>query len=263
MIEIKGSKIYNRLYQTTPSVIHAQGHIDHNPLWMPLLKKVKESTQITPPPLHQDLEIITYNSTITRNDGWNYPHKTLGNAEMSLNKFAVPYTILGQNTPNWQNTLKLSLAKNFLQMSKKKYVLSMDSSDVLVIQHPNLILEFFKTQNCKMLFNAESCPFNNMTGPIPQEWENYENSLSKETFRYLNAGVWIAEVNYAIDFLDKCLQVDVPLMIQTEQISPNALYSEQTRIKCAFLNNPYVKLDYKCQVFQTILGIPYTSVKLI
>ena len=261
MISLHGTKLHNKLYNTCPAVIHAPGHIHDNPLWYAILKNVQNTPPQNSIPLDNDLDIITYNSTYVRQDGWNYPHKSLGNAEMSLNKLSLPFTVLGQNTPNWKNTLKLSLAKQFLQHSTKKYVLSLDSSDVLVLQHPNKILHFFQTLNHKILFNAEIIPFNNMTGPLPQLWKQYEESLSHQPFRYLNAGVWIAERLYAIDFLSQCLEINMPQLINNKQICPQALHSEQARIKSAFLYNPHVSLDYNCHVFQTILGIH--TIKLI
>jgi hypothetical protein len=254
MIQLTGTKLHNKLYDTYPCVVHAQGAIEHNPWWPIILKRVQNAPIQKPIPLN-DLEIITYNSTHVREDGWNYPYKKLGNAEMSLNKLSVPFTVLGQNTTNWKNTLKPVLARQFLQNSKKKYVLSLDSSDVLVLQHPNKIVEFFKTQNCKILFNAEATPFSNMKGPIPDKWKQYEESLSQDLFRYLNAGVWIAETEYAIQFTTQCINLDMPKLIQDKQICPDAYHSEQSRVKCVFLNNPFAKLDYKCQVFQTILGM--------
>jgi len=263
MIEINGTILHNTLHDTFPCVIHAQGNIDDNPWWPILLKRVQNNLTQIPLPLANDLEIITYNSTHVRQDGWNYPNKILGNAEMSLNKLSVPFTVLGQNTQNWKNTLKPVLARQFLQQSTKKYVLSLDSSDVLVIQHPNKILDFFKTLNYKMMFNAEASPFNNMQGTIPDKWKEYEESLSQEIFRYLNAGVWIAEKEYAIEFLTQCINVNMPQLIIDGQICDDAYHSEQARVKCVFLNNPNVTLDYKCQVFQTILGIQLPIIKLI
>lgn len=238
---------------SSPSIIHAQGSIEHNLLWHNLLKKIQNAPVQQSEPLNEELSIITYNSRYVRDDGWNYPNKTLGNAEMSMNKLSVPFIVLGQNTKKWQNTLKLTLAKTFLENSKKKYVLSLDSSDVLVLKNPNKVLNFFKTQPCKMLFNAEICPF--MTGVMPDKWRKYEETQSNETFRYLNAGVWIAEKEYAIEFLETCINLNVQEMIENKQIPTNALHSEQVRIKCVALNNPNVMLDYKCQVFQTLFGI--------
>lgn len=256
MLNFKGNVVHNTTHNTFPCVLHAAGSIEQNPAWNYILKKIQKSPKQPKIPLNNELEIITYNTGHKSYRMWNYSPKTLGNAEMSMKKFAIPFTILGKNIRNWKNIFKLNLVLQFLQQSKKKYVLALDSSDVLVIQHPNNILDFFKMQNCKMLLNASIRPFVYMEGPIPQIWQQYEESLSNEQYRYLNSGVWIAEKEYAIEFYKQCANINMEQMIYSKQISHHALYSDQARFKCVFLDNPNTKLDYKCQVFQTLLDIP-------
>ena len=257
ILKIYGVIVENTLYGTHPVVVHAPGSASENPLWPVLLDQVHNS-QIKQSQQSVDATIITFNTGRPRSDGWNFPDKTLGNVEMSMDKLGIKYFSLGkEHADNWQNTLKISLAYDFINTVKTKYVISLDSADVLMIGNLQKVIDFFSMQNCGMLCNAEIQPFisSKMSGPLVNKWKRYEESISTGPFKFLNAGVWIAERDYALRFLEMCMNVDIELFIRQGKISQLARFSEQARYKCAFLDNLDVKLDYRCDVFQTLTGL--------
>ena len=185
MLELIDNRLHNICYDTYPCIVHAQGLCETR-LWNRLIEIVEDFLIISSSGL-EDLDIITYNSVFVRSDGWNYPLKQLGRAEMSMDRFGLDYTILGVGIRGWKNKYKLLLALDFLRKSKKKYILSMDSSDVLVLGDVGRVLEYFRGRGCKMLFNAEACSFDR-AGPIACRWREYQESLYCGPFCYLNAG---------------------------------------------------------------------------
>lgn len=66
-----------------------------------------------------------------------------GLLELSLSRFDITPIVLGSGVENWQNPIKLDLTIEYLKNSKTKYTLGIDSTDVNVLDNPNLILDKF------------------------------------------------------------------------------------------------------------------------
>lgn len=246
MLELDGVRLHNRLFDTYPCIVHAQGLCETR-LWSHLIELVSCLPVVESEPLW-DLGIITYNSVHVRS-GWNYPQKSLGRAEMSMDKFSLDYTVLGAGIKDWKNKYKLLLALDYLRRSSRKYILSLDSSDVLVLGDVGRVLRYFVDCGYRMLFNAEAGGYGDV-GPIVSSWRS-----GPGPFHHLNAGVWIAEREYAIDFLERCCRVPVSELVKSGQIEGRFIDSEQIRVQSVFAESPEASLDSRCEVFQTILGM--------
>jgi hypothetical protein len=161
-------------------------------LW--LLKEIcfKITSGINDP----DLAIITWNSK-----------KEKGFLEKCLEKRGLKY-LVGYHNP-WTHFERIALTLQMLRGISTKYVLGLDNYDVLLFGSPIEVLSRFKRMGCKMLVNAEVEFFPN--GIWSRDWKEHELSKAKTEFCYLNAGVWMGEVSFCGEFLERCLsrRVDI------------------------------------------------------
>lgn len=190
-----------------------------------------------------------------------YPEK--GMAEKCLDLMNVPYTNVSENvTKDWSNRYTLINCLKYLKQSKKKYILKVDSSDVIFLRHPNIIFDKFKKMKCKILFNAESeltmislrkdkeFIYNNIKDFFKNKF--LENSYNNNC--YLNAGIWIGERDYLIDTLTDIVKIynNYDFNIFNKDMH----FSEQTVVLyyLYYLNNKYpnITIDNKCLIFQCL-----------
>src|SRR5690348_11828376 len=125
----------NKLYNTNPKFIHASGKPEFLPLWDKI--KAKDFNLSTKIP--NDLTIVTFNN------GGSYNDKKSGTFEKSLIKAGITqFTVLGSGIKNWMNKLKIQLLTNAIKTIKTNYILSSDSSDVLLVDDLTDIIEQFE-----------------------------------------------------------------------------------------------------------------------
>jgi predicted nucleic acid-binding Zn finger protein len=170
-----------------------------------------------------------------------------------MDRMGLNYVVLGRGIKDWKNKYKLLLALNYLRSSSRKYVLSLDSSDVLVLGDVGRVLDYFVECGYRMLFNAEAGLFG--AGPIASVWREHQESLYRPPFCHLNSGVWIGEREYVISFLERCCELSVGEMVLSGQLNENFMDSEQVRVHTVFGTSPEAGIDDGCEVFQTILGM--------
>lgn len=215
--------IYNKIFNTRPYIIHS-------PTDSEMLSKIKsiqekESSHFTKPP---DLDIITYNN--------KFEHCLLEKCMQLVN---LPHNVLGRGLV-WQNKLKLNLICEFLETSKSKYVLSIDGYDALIVRDISNIIEEFSKLNVKLLFNAT-----NVIWPrVPKIFscDNIFKKTNTNKFVHLNAGVWIGERSFCLDFFSEAKnQINVF----------NGLdYSEQILVKLAAEKFQDYSVDCRSEFFQ-------------
>lgn len=223
--------IKNKIYNTNPCFFHAPGKIEKCIHWDDILKMDnKDEFQIP-----SNLEIITWNTNS------NSYYKKLGTFEKSLNNHKIKYTVLNTKKAWTTNRLKISLTLDFLNKSKSEYILGADSSDVVLINNPEKIIDLLSIYNKKIVFNSE---IKFWKPEILKDCFEYENKTSPGPFKFLNAGLWLAETNYAKTFFE--------LVHSISQEFKELPYSEQACIKIASINNTNVGIDYKCCFFQCI-----------
>jgi len=225
--------IFNKLYNTTPKFIHAAGKPEFLPLW-PEIKSLPLMFRTACP---SNLTIVTYNSGPV-----GYNGKTNGLFEKSLVRAGVEnFVVLGHGIKHWMNKLKIDLLQSYLSSVTTEYLLSSDSSDVILVGPLDGIVEEFNTFKCQMLFNAEQ---NIWPTDLEQNIVNFELSKAGAFIApFLNAGLWLART----DFLRQHLHE-----LHSYEFTTKHIMSEQIYYKYFYYNHPEIKLDFTCKLFQNI-----------
>lgn len=158
-----------------------------------------------------------------------------------LLKSKLPLIVLDKTHFDWEGKKLTPYLLDFLnQFSDKDLILCVDGYDVLPLNGcteeklRKSILNFFNLE--KITFNAETQCF-----PDPALAEQYPPLPSK--WRFLNAGVMTGTVKNIKNILKKTIENEIDI----NQKSYTKLY----------LTTDLIDLDYKCQVFQTLLTGPY------
>jgi hypothetical protein len=233
--------IINKLYNTNPKFIHASGKEEFLPLWEQIRKKEFNFSSRLP----KELTIVTYNNGVEI----GYNNKKNGTFENSLIKAGITnFIVLGQGIKNWMNKLKIELLKKTILEIKTEYILSSDSSDVLLVNDLNDLIPKFENLNCKMIFNAEK---NIWPTDLPDEIINFEKSTANSNiFPFLNAGLWMGKTNFIKTKLAE---------INKYKFHTKHSMSEQIYYKFLYFEAyPKIILDYKCEIFQNINRVDET-----
>lgn len=225
--------LVNRLFDTKPLIVHAQGQEVYSPHWRPITDRffASPSRTIGSAP---DLTILTWNS---RPD-----HK--GIFERSLDHLGVPHAVLGRGQCEWVNSRhKPALAAEALERIGTEYVLGVDSWDAIALGDPRRLVDTFITSfSCDLVFNAGKVNWPDL--PRFREFERSIPNAAESEFRYLNGGAWIGKASFCRTFFAHASRMD-PL---AEKPS-----SEQGILKQLFPEYfPRVCLDYRCEMFQTL-----------
>lgn len=225
--------VRNRLFDTYPVLVHASGKAEHLPLWPTLLQAADNwriDTRLDP-----DLAVITFNSGGTL----DHAGKRLGIFEESLRRNGVnEITALRGATKKWRNSLKIPLLLDHLNTaSVRKYVLIVDSADVILTGDIARLVEVFKTFDCEALFNAER---NHWPADLPRFDEEVAPG---EFFPCLNSGVWVAYASFARELAAYCAALSVEKHGKSDQVRYKAAYRH-------FF--PRIRLDHRCVLFQNI-----------
>lgn len=222
--------IYNTKFKTWPFIAHAPGKLSNNFFWNDVKDYVFNRERIYNVP--NDLDIITFNN------GYAYNDKEAGIFEKSLlNNNISNFVVLGEQVKNWTNKKKIYLLKEYLNKTKKNYVLVCDSCDVLIIKNIKNIISEFLAYDCEMLFNAEIYPY---PSDLPKNILDFESRM--KDVKYLNAGLFISKIDYL-----KYILSNIDINIWTNK-HPN---SEQIFYKHKYFQEyPKIKVDHSCKLFQ-------------
>ena len=140
----------------------------------------------------------------------------------------------------WDNRLKIKYIIDSLEQVTTKYVLILDSIDVLLSKDETDIINKFLEFNKKLIFNASKNNYPKVQVDI------IKNRDTLGPFKYLNAGCCIGETSYTKYFYQKCykfINIDNPCK------------SEQLIVRHAFNTEQiYTGIDNMCKIFQTIGG---------
>ena len=245
---------------TSPIIIHAPGQSVKGILWDALERRVPQKQ------CHiHDLTIVTWNSgngRSSRNGRYTNRSKLLGRFENSLEKLGVPVHVLGLDSGfSWRNSHKIPLTLKFIESVTTKYLMCCDSSDVIALDSPQIALDRFLQMECEVLYNGEMFPFRSphsrLYGELTKEWEVYEESIGRGPFKYINSGAFIGRTDTIQEVYQRSSKVDVEMQIWLRRVNDDIVNSDQARLKCVFPEMyPRMQVDYDCEVFQTICGVP-------
>lgn len=214
--------IYNSIHKTNPKIIHCPSETYKK--WPKIARYLLKKKGCRNDNLRFD--VITWN---------NSGKKQM--FENSCDNFQIEYKVLGSKILNWKNIYKIKLTCDYLEKSSAEFVLGVDSFDCVVVDKIDSILEGLEYYKCSLLFNASLVNW-------PQEMKNVINN--PKPYKYLNAGVWIGERNYTLNFFKKCMNVDnkfTKKYPKSEQVRVKSVYFEDAK-KCG--------IDYECKYFQTL-----------
>lgn len=219
----------NRIQNTFPLVIHAQGTEHFSKRWFKMLdsdlsvKNFPENVTILTFatgkksfPLLKQLKnnnIPFINCIPTRKEGW-------------INKKKIPYLV------------------EFIDQVQTDYVLVLDAIDILLTEDMSELITRFRKEDADILYNASK--FDYPTLKIV-EGENLD-------FPYLNAGALMGYTSKVKDFYQFTLDNHYKHCM-------NNVLSEQIRIRVARENYPTkdkIKVDIGCKIFQTLCQVDYT-----
>lgn len=223
----------NLLFNTFPSIVHANGPHAHKPYWQPVKDKLFSGPQ-QQYGLPADLTIIT----------WNNGHKAMGIFEQSMDHLGIPCVVLGQGVEVWRNSYhKPMLTYEALKDIKTEYIMGVDSRDAVIINDPKVILQQYKDQfDCDLVFSADL-----INWPSLALFRKYEDEIaegSNSQFRYLNSGAFIGRTSFCRDFFKQATEL-TPI--------PGAEASDQGVLKQLLQETyPKVQMDYRCVMFQNI-----------
>lgn len=161
------------------------------------------------------------------------------------NKYNIPYKVLGLGS-EWTGGdmnmgpgggMKVNLLKKELEIvdnKDKKLICFTDSYDVTIVDNAmNIIKEFFKIcSKEEILFSAEKTCW-------PDKELESKYPFTQSYYKYLNSGGFMG-------YADKIYNI-----IQ-DKIKDNE--DDQLYYTKKFLNSSNIKLDYNCQIFQTLNG---------
>jgi hypothetical protein len=231
--------VYNRVYRTCPSLVHAPGKIDESPWWETIKEELFKSPRSDE--RCESLAVVTWNSG-SPNSVLDRRGHTLGWFERSLAHWGLGCTVLGGGIgAAWYNRLKIDLTIDFLHKCDRELVLGADSSDVLLVGQPRRLIDAFHRQPAEVLFNAEK----NSWPPRTKTLGAFERRVGRGPFRYLNSGVWLGR-------REACLRAFKAARQWAERLDGWPT-SDQICWKYAYRElYPLVQIDWRCELFQSL-----------
>lgn len=226
----------NTIYRNIPSFIHAPGKAEFNPLWGHIVTASQYFG--SPTNWYPNISIITWKSakTITRK---SQEHKVPNILSKSLKKSRINHTVLKHG--QWQsNRIKIRLTYDYLTQCNTDYVMGCDNDDVIFVGDNADPIDILKYYNCRLLFNAEK-----QCWPADKYgMKSWQSRLTKPPFQFFNAGLWVGERDYCIEFFGKALaHINDSKYPWSEQICLLPVYRR---------SYPDVKIDDECRIFLCI-----------
>lgn len=240
-------RIRNLITGTSPRVLHRNGNPpEWKARWERIVADFFAETQQPRGPC-PDLTILTWNNRRT---------KTV--LEECLDRWGLSYVTLGRNVPEWRNDMKVYLNATALREVKTKYVMALDSDDVIVVAPVPAIIADFESFGCDIVFSTEknSCP-----DEPSLTW--FEQSIAESPYCHLNSGGWIGKTEACRRFFDDCLN-EHNRDIVAAQPAPHMFRDDQGLTRKTFRRyHPAARLDYRCQIFQSLFDVALDGEVLI
>ncbi|OAI57713.1 hypothetical protein AYO47_01595 [Planctomyces sp. SCGC AG-212-M04] len=223
---------HNRLFGTTPIVVHAPGPLSDG--WRFFAEGVFESP-IAPTPSRHSFTLITWN-------GDDRPAKPNGLLENNVARFGVAPLVLRSGSTPWKNIAKLALTAKALEQIDTEFVIGLDSADVLVLAHPDEIVDrFIRHFSCDLVFNATG----SRCWPERPAYVLFESNLPEAAGakgrHWLNSGAFVGRTDF-------CKQYFAAAADAAER---GEFVGDQDVIKAIWPDwHPQVHVDYRSLIFQ-------------
>jgi len=257
--------IENPKFKSWPMVIHANGPSKKGKIWKKALKMFKNVEERNEPqPEDVDLTVMTWTVAGERTILQDCFAKM--NVNIILLEIEKPF--------NWLD--KIKRVKDILPYIDTKYVMCLDSTDVIVStdeaegQIWSDFVETFKNQNTKLLFNAEKYKWPEVDKGIsnPKEMEHYIKLLEQtekfeedlysdlldSPFNRFNSGAFIGETKFTQIVYDKVWDITEPYY--KDGVNESLFGGDQGFLRIVqheFF--PDMRIDYSCSIFQCLAGV--------
>ncbi len=167
--------------------------------------------------------------------------RELGSATRCLDFYGVSYLRVGQHIVAFDGVTKLAAIIDFIPTVQTEYVMLIDSDDIFIPadRFSDLVANYEKEYQCKMLFQAESWCF----PPGDQQMCEFESGLVEvgNPYKHLNSGIWIAKT----DFLQS-------LQAEIASIKPYVPGDQPVFKELYRRHHPEIKIDSQCKYFQSL-----------
>ncbi|HEY0980940.1 MULTISPECIES: class I SAM-dependent methyltransferase [unclassified Schlesneria] len=228
-------RLTNRLFGSHPIVVHCPGPVQGHLGWQSFAASALGVHVDSHPPV-ESFTLLTWN-------GGDRPEKPNGILESSAARFGCETLVLGQTVRPWVNGKKLQLTADALAGVTTEFVVGMDSGDVLLVDHPDVMVQRFREHfSCDLLFNATGSD----CWPPRPEFIMYEQqrpaARCAQGRHWLNAGCWVGRTEFCRKYFR-----DLASFAATSESG----HCDQTIVKMTWPQwYPRVQLDYGCQIFQ-------------
>lgn len=246
--------LFNTLTGTSPMLVHWPGqrrrHLCHEK-WIDC---IEESSYVGSIP---GLSIYVWNSK-SKSSYYDKNTKTLGICEQSLVFRGIPFEAVGvEYDDKWVNLCKLKCGLDALKRTTTKYVMTLDSSDIVVIGDVLSRFDDFKCCGHKAILNSDAAHWPNALD------SSFERKVGRGLQRFLNSGAIIGETDFLIDVYKRLNDLDLSdLRGFDNQLDICVDTDDQIRWKYAYNEYyPDMIVDYDCKYFQTINDISTWMVK--
>ena len=239
--------VRNLITGSTPAVLHRNGD---SPEWQFLWGQVVADFFSEPPRRSEacpELTVLTWT---------NRSAKTL--LEQCLDRWGIQRLTLGRGLPEWRNDMKLFLNVEALDRIDSEYVMALDADDVLMVADLHHILATFRAFGCDLVFNAEK---NNY--PQAPFLAAFEESIAESAYCHLNSGAWIGKTDRCRRFFRDCLHEDNGDIVAADTTAPVFRDDQGVARKVFQRYHPAVRLDYHCQIFQSLNRVATSGEVLI
>jgi len=200
--------IRNKKYGTYPSLIHVPLRNKTWNNWANIrsiyFAEPKQNIDL------KDLTIITWNNSNNK-----------GVFEQSLDHLGLKYLVLGRDTKNWQNIVKINLTRNALENITTEYVLGSDSFDSILLNDPAKIIEGFLKTGLEICYNGGSGN-HGLVSSIACENKAYR----EYDIRHVAAGTFIGKTKFCKQFFEIACDA-IPLVKKIISYSNNEKYTEE------------------------------------
>jgi len=231
-IGINIMKIVNNITNTEPLILHAYGASHVGNEWAEMCDNTI-GLEIKVP---DEVTIISFFF-----GDKNFPLKE------QLSVLSIPFIDATENNYFfiWQDRVKIKLISEAIKKVKTKYVLVLDGTDVLLGNSVDKIIEKFILFDCKLLYNA--CVISHALS---------FDRASDETkgvgiFNKLNTGAFIGETCFVEEFYKDVMTI-------YDNVDMPAPHTDGIRVGLKYKNYSEIKVDYNCEIFQTLLGVKST-----
>jgi hypothetical protein len=224
-------RLTNHLFGTHPIAAHCPGPL-HNG-WHFFAEAVL-GCPVDPRSSSESLTLLTW-STGER------PEKPNGILERCAARHGCQTLVLGEGS-SWTGQLKLETTASALQQITTDYVIGLDSGDVLLVEHPDRIVERFRKHfSCDLLFNATGSD----CWPAAPDFIMFESTLPSASWSHgrcwLNAGAWVGRTEFCREYFTE---------LAAEPPHPQ-FNDDQSAVKRSWPKwYPRIQIDYRSEIFQ-------------